>query len=151
MRQNGHYPTAKMAFLKIPNNKNIIGQFLRYFVTGGLAFIVDFGVFALSLYYFEIHYLVSNLIGLMAGNVVNYLLSIGWVFSSEKRKMEKHRLLEITVFVLISLFGMGLNEFLMYLFVGVLAIQEMVSKIVAAIIVLLYNFFARKYILFKKR
>ena len=151
MRQNGRYPTAKMAFLKIPNNKNIIGQFLRYFVTGGLAFIVDFGVFALSLYYFEIHYLVSNLIGLMAGNVVNYLLSIGWVFSSEKRKMEKHRLLEITVFVLISLLGMGLNEFLMYLFVGVLAIQEMVSKIVAAIIVLLYNFFARKYILFKKR
>lgn len=151
MRQNGRYPTAKMAFLKIPNNKNIIGQFLRYFVTGGLAFIVDFGVFALSLYYFEIHYLVSNLIGLMAGNVVNYLLSIGWVFSSEKRKMEKHRLLEITVFVLISLLGMGLNEFLMYLFVGVLAIQEMVSKIVAAIIVLLYNFFARKYILFKKK
>ena len=46
MRQNGLYPTAKMAFLKIPNNKNIIGQFLRYFVTGGLAFIVDFGVFA---------------------------------------------------------------------------------------------------------
>ena len=140
-----------MAFLKIPNNKNIIGQFLRYFVTGGLAFIVDFGVFALSLYYFEIHYLISNLIGLMAGNVVNYLLSIGWVFSSEKRKMEKHRLLEITVFVLISLFGMGLNEFLMYLFVGILVIQEMVSKIVAAIIVLLYNFFAKKYILFKKR
>lgn len=151
MRQNGRYPAAKMAFLKIPNNRNIIGQFLRYFVTGGLAFIVDFGVFALSLYYFEIHYLVSNLIGLMAGNVVNYLLSIGWVFSSEKRKMKKHRLLEITVFVLISLLGMGLNEFLMYLFVGVLAIQEMVSKIVAAIIVLLYNFFARKYILFKKR
>lgn len=138
-----------MAFLNIPNNKNIIGQFLRYFVTGGLAFIVDFGVFALSLYYFEIHYLVSNLIGLMAGNVVNYLLSIGWVFSSEKRKMEKHRLLEITVFVLISLFGMGLNEFLMYLFVGVLVVQEMISKIVAAIIVLLYNFLARKFILFK--
>ena len=83
--------------------------------------------------------------------MVNYLLSIGWVFNSEKRKMEQHRLLEITVFVLISLFGMGLNEVLMYLFVGVLAIQEMVSKIVAAIIVLLYNFFARKYILFKKK
>ena len=61
MRQNGRYPTAKMAFLKIPNNKNIIGQFLRYFVTGGLAFIVDFGVFALSLYYFEIHYLACHL------------------------------------------------------------------------------------------
>lgn len=135
----------------IPSKQNVLGQFLRYFVTGGLAFVVDFGAFALALYYFDIHYLISNLIGLMAGNVVNYLLSIGWVFSSEKRKMEKHVFWEVVIFVLISLFGMGLNELLMYVFVGVLAIQEMVSKVGAAIIVLLYNFFARKYILFKKQ
>ena len=126
-----------------------MGQFLRYFVTGGLAFVVDFGAFALALYYFDIHYLIANLIGLAAGNVVNYLLTVGWVFSTEKRKMEKHVFLEVFVFVLISLFGMGLNEFLMYVFVGLLAVQEMLSKVVAAIIVLLWNFFARKYILFK--
>ena len=144
---------AIVALLKsmVSNKRNIVGQFLRYFVTGGLAFIVDFGVFSLALYYFNIHYLVANLIGLMAGNVVNYLLSLGWVFSAEKRKMEKHRLLEITVFVIISLVGMGLNELLMYLFVDMLFVQEMLSKIAAAIIVLVYNFLARKYILFYKK
>lgn len=134
---------------KIPCRRDIVGQFLRYFVTGGLAFIVDFGAFAIALYYFDIHYLISNLIGLAAGNVVNYLLTVRWVFSTEKRKMEKHVFLEVVVFVLISLFGMGLNELLMYVFVGVLHIQEMVSKVGAAIIVLLYNFLARKLILFK--
>lgn len=144
-----------MGFIKkiishIPGNKNIIGQFLRYFVTGGLAFVVDFGVFTVAFYCFDIHYLHANLIGLMGGNVVNYLLSIGWVFSSEKRTMEKYRLLEITIFVLISLVGMTLNEFLMYVFVGILAIQAIVSKVGAAIIVLLYNFIARKFILFRK-
>ena len=144
---------AVVAFLKsaTSNKRNIVGQFLRYFVTGGLAFIVDFGVFALTLYGFNVHYLVANLIGLMAGNVVNYLLSLGWVFSAEKRKMEKHRLLEITVFVIISLVGMGLNELLMYLFVDVVCAQEMLSKVAAAIIVLIYNFLARKYILFYKK
>ena len=134
---------------RIPGKQGIVGQFLRYFVTGGLAFIVDFGAFAFALYYFDIHYLVANLIGLMAGNVVNYLLTVGWVFSTEKRKMEKHVVLEVVVFVTISLVGMGLNEFLMYVFVGLLAIQEMVSKVGAAIIVLVYNFLARKFILFK--
>lgn len=134
---------------KIPSRRGVVGQFLRYFVTGGLAFIVDFGAFAVALYYFDIHYLISNLIGLAAGNVVNYLLTVRWVFSTEKRKMEKYVFLEVVVFVLISLFGMGLNELLMYVFVGVLGIQEMVSKVGAAIIVLLYNFFARKFILFK--
>ena len=76
---------------KIPSRRGVVGQFLRYFVTGGLAFIVDFGAFALALYYFDIHYLISNLIGLAAGNVVNYLLTVRWVFSTEKRKMEKYR------------------------------------------------------------
>lgn len=135
----------------ISNKRNIVGQFLRYFVTGGLAFIVDFGVFSLALYYFNIHYLVANLIGLMAGNVVNYLLSLGWVFSAEKRTMEKHRLLEITVFVIISLLGMGLNELLLLLMVGYAGLNEMFSKIVAAGVVLVYNFLARKFILFKKK
>lgn len=134
----------------IPSKQHVIGQFVRYFFTGGLAFVVDFGVFALAFYYFDLHYLVANLIGLMGGNVVNYLLSIGWVFSAQKRKMEKHRLVEIIVFVLISLVGMTLNEFLMFVFVGLLVLQEMISKVGAAIIVLLYNFFARKYILFKR-
>lgn len=133
----------------ISNKRNIVGQFLRYFVTGGLAFIVDFGVFSLALYYFDIHYLIANLIGLMAGNVVNYLLSLGWVFSAEKRKMEKHRMLEITVFVVISLIGVGLNEVLMLFMVGKLSLNEMFSKVVAAGVVLVYNFLARKFILFK--
>lgn len=136
---------------QMSGNQNIIGQFLRYFVTGGLAFVVDFGVFALAFYCFNIHYLVANLIGLMGGNVVNYLLSIGWVFSAEKRKMEKHLVMEITVFIVISLVGMALNELLMYIFVDLLLVQEMVSKVGAAVIVLLYNFLARKFILFKKK
>ncbi len=134
---------------KIPGRRGVVGQFLRYFVTGGLAFVVDFGAFAVALYYFDIHYLISNLIGLAAGNVVNYLLTIRWVFSTEKRKMEKYVFLEVVVFVLISLLGMGLNELLMYVFVGMLCVQEMISKVAAAIIVLLYNFLARKLILFK--
>lgn len=129
--------------------KKLVVQFCRYFVTGGLASVVDFSVFAVALYIFDIHYLVSNLIGLAAGNVVNYLLSLGWVFRSEKRKMENNRLLEIFVFVLISLVGMGFNELLMYVFVGLFGIYEMVSKVVAAVIVLLWNFVARKYILFR--
>lgn len=145
-----------MAFVNLfksalSDKRNVVGQFLRYFVTGGLAFVVDFGVFSLALYYYEIHYLIANLIGLMAGNVVNYLLSLGWVFSAEKRKMEKHRLLEIVVFVIISLVGVGLNELLMFLLVGYGNFNEMLSKIVAAGIVLIYNFLARKFILFHKR
>ena len=54
--------------------KSLMGQFLRYLVTGGLAFVVDFGLFALCLYVFDWHYLLANLVGLVAGLVLNYTL-----------------------------------------------------------------------------
>lgn len=134
---------------RIPARHALLGQFLRYFVTGGLASIADFGLFAIALYCFEIHYLVSNLIGLAAGNVINYLLTIGWVFSTEKRKMENHKFLEITIFLVIGLIGMVFNESLMYVFVSTCEIHEMLAKVSAAVIVLFWNFAGRKLILFK--
>lgn len=136
---------------KLLNKDALMGQFARYFVTGGLASIADFGVFAIALYCFNVHYLASNLIGLSAGNVVNYLLTVSWVFGTQKRKMENNRPLEIFVFVLISLLGMAFNEILMYVGIGLLGIQEMISKIIAAAIVLLWNFGARKLILFRSK
>lgn len=136
---------------KMPRKEDFLGQFIRYFVTGGLATVADFAFFAVSVYCLDIHYLVANLIGLLAGGSVNYLLSFGWVFSSEKRRLEKARVLEMVVFVAICLFGMAFNEGLMYLFVGKLAIQDMIAKALATIIVFMWNFLARKFILFGKK
>ena len=127
----------------------LVRQFCRYFVTGGLAFVVDFGLFALALYVLGIHYLVANLLGLVGGTTVNYILSFGWVFSSQKRRMEKHKVIETTIFVSIGLLGMLFNEGLMYVFVDMLNLQEMFAKIIAAAIVLIWNFAARKFILFQ--
>ena len=65
--------------------KSLVGQFVRYLVTGGFAFVVDFGLFALCLYSFGWHYLIANFIGLVAGLVLNYAMSILWVFTACKR------------------------------------------------------------------
>lgn len=134
---------------RIPQRSNLLGQFMRYFVVGGLASVADFGVFGICVYLFDVHYLVSNLFGLAVGNVVNYLLSMSWVFATEKRRMEKRRFLEIVVFVSIGVLGLAFNEGLMYVFVGKAAMHEMLAKVVAAAIVLLWNFGARKVVLFR--
>ena len=81
--------------------KSLMGQFLRYLVTGGLAFVVDFGLFALCLYVFDWHYLLANLVGLIAGLVLNYALSILWVFTACKRTFEKKKVAEFTLFALV--------------------------------------------------
>jgi putative flippase GtrA len=120
-------------------------------VTGGLAFFVDFGLFALCLYLLEWHYLLANLVGLVAGLVLNYALSVLWVFTACKRTLEKKKVAEFTLFTLVGIAGVGINQLLMYLMVDGLDLNEMRSKIVAAILVLMWNFGARKLILFKKK
>ena len=131
--------------------KSLLGQFLRYLVTGGLAFVVDFGLFALCLYKLDWHYLLANLIGLVAGLVLNYALSIVWVFTACQRTLEKQKVIEFTLFAFVGIAGVGINQALMYLMVGLLDWNEMVSKMVAAVLVLMWNFGARKLMLFREK
>ena len=131
--------------------KSLLGQFLRYLVTGGLAFVVDFGLFALCLYVFDWHYLLANLVGLVAGLVLNYTMSIVWVFTACERALEKRKVMEFSLFALVGIAGVGINQLLMFLMVGVFDWNEMVSKMVAAVLVLMWNFGARKLLLFRER
>ena len=131
--------------------KSLMGQFLRYLVTGGFAFVADFGLFALCLYGFGWHYLLANLVGLVAGLVLNYLMSILWVFTACKRILKTQKGIEFVLFALVGIAGVGINQVLMYLMVDGLGLNEMLSKMVAAVLVLMWNFGARKLILFKKR
>lgn len=133
---------------KLPGQKSILGQMWRYFLTGGLAFVVDFGLFAVCLYALDWHYLVSNLIGLIAGLVVNYWISVRWVFAACKRSVS-NRSLEFSLFALIGILGVLLNQALMWLQVDFLELLPMLAKLISAAIVLLWNFGIRKIFLFK--
>lgn len=144
----------KMIFRRLLSRfprESLQGQFLRYLVTGGLAFVVDFGLFALCLYVFDWHYLLANLVGLVAGLVLNYTLSIFWVFTACKRTFEKKKVAEFTLFALVGFAGVGINQLLMYAMVDGVGLDEMLSKIIAAVLVLMWNFGARKLMLFKKK
>ena len=129
--------------------KSLMGQFLRYLVTGGFAFVADFGLFALCLYGFGWHYLLANLVGLVAGLVLNYLMSVLWVFTACKRILKTQKGIEFVLFALVGIAGVGINQVLMYLMVDGLGINEMVSKMIAAVLVLMWNFGARKLMLFR--
>lgn len=131
--------------------KSLVGQFLRYLVTGGLAFVVDFGLFALCLYVFEWHYLLANLVGLVAGLVLNYAMSILWVFTACERSLENRKVTEFSLFALVGVAGVGINQLLMYGMVDGLEFNEMISKMVAAVLVLMWNFGARKLMLFREK
>lgn len=136
-------------FIRIFREKtdNTLFQLIRYTFVGGFAFIVDFGTLFLLTEYLNLHYLVSAAIAFILGLVTNYFLSIGWVFT--KHSVSDKRI-EFIVFALIGLAGLGLNELFLWLFTDLAGMYYLISKILTAVLVYLWNFFVRKLILFNK-
>ena len=121
-------------------------QMFRYLFVGGAAFIVDFLSLFILTDFFGIYYLISAAIAFILGLIANYFLSISWVFN--KRTL-KNRHFEFGIFAVIGIVGLGLNEVFIWFFTQDLQVYYLISKIFAAIIILFWNFFARKYILFR--
>ena len=68
-------------------------------------------------------------------------MSTKWVFNQENID---NRVLEFNLFLLISTIGLVFTEILLYLFTDILGLYYLISKIIAAIIVLFWNFIARR-------
>lgn len=124
---------------------NGLVQFVRYFFVGGFAFVVDFSSLIFLTEALKIHYLVSAALAFTLGLFVNYIISVIWVFS--KRKYES-RFLEFAVYAVIGLIGVGILELMMWALTSKLSIHYAISKIISTGVVYLWNFFARKFILF---
>lgn len=124
---------------------NVFLQFFRYGFVGGFSFLVDFFL----LYFFSdvcgIYYLISAILSFIISLVVNYILSTHWVFN--KNKMN-NKVMEFNLFAVIGIVGLGFTEILLYLFTDVLGLYYLISKIFSTIIVLFWNFSARRFMFY---
>lgn len=122
----------------------LIIQFGFYLVVGGLSAVVDVGLFwQLVLAGFPIMY--ASVTSFIIATFVNYFLSYTLAFVRGRYSLHA----EFVRFWLVSLIGLGLNTFVVWmllrLFVGPLA-----SKIIALPVVLAWNFLGRRLFVFHK-
>jgi len=122
-------------------------QIIKFGFVGFLCFFIDYGVMVFLTEVFRIDYLVSSGISFTVSVIVNYILSITFVFETDK---DKNKLKEFVIFVLLSVIGLGINEACMWLAVGAAGIHYMISKIGATAVVMVYNFVTRKIFIEKK-
>ena len=135
---------ALNSFFSSKSEKTSI-QLLKYGFVGGIAYVVDFGSLFFLTEVIKFHYLVSAAIAFILGLLTNYILSIFWVFS--RRTLVNWRT-EFVIFSIIGLVGLGLNEGIIWFFTDLIHFHYLISKIVSALVVFFWNFFARKKILF---
>ncbi len=123
-------------------------QLFRYAIVGGIAFIIDTGTLFLMTEFFHIHYLVSAAAAFIAGLITNYLLSINWVFEHHTCQSRNQ---EFIVFAAIGILGLGMNELFIWFFTEKAGLYYVLSKVLSTGLVFLWNFYARKIILFRQQ
>lgn len=121
-------------------------QFFLYLIVGGLAFFVDIGTF-LVLRTVGISVLSASVSSFMVATAANYLLSILLAFERGRFR----RQIELLRFMIVVVVGLGLNTFLVWLFVYRLSIPPPVAKIAAVPFLLVWNYLGRRVLVFSNR
>lgn len=124
----------------------LLKQIFGFGIVGIICFIIDYGLMIILTEVVGLNYLVSCALSFIISTIVNYILSMRFVFES---KENVNKPVEFILFVIMSTIGLGLTELLMFLAVDKLNIYYMSSKIVVTGIVMFYNFVTRKIFLEK--
>ena len=120
-------------------------QFIRYLYVGGLSFLVHFTCLYYLTEHIGMHYLISATLAFSLGLTTSYLLCLAWVFDFRRMPNRWH---EFMVFSAIGLFGLFLNNLLLWLLTEYAGLYYLVSKIIATAAILFFNFSLRRWLLF---
>jgi len=136
-------------------HRQLIYEFLRYVLVGGMAFLVDFGVLYLSKTLFFPHMghtgiLLAAALGFTAGLIINYIFSLLFVFKQIDENAKRRKIRSFVLFVIIGIIGLLITELCMYAGVNLFGQKwYLIVKIFTAGIVLLWNYAGRKVLIFK--
>ncbi len=121
-------------------------ELLASLPVAGAALAADLLVLQFAVVYGGWHYLIAACAGFVVGATVNYALAIRFVFRF-RRLQSVHG--EFIVFVLVGVAGLALNAALMAFAVEVLHRHYLFGKALAAATTFLFNFEARRRLLFR--
>lgn len=126
--------------------KKLIIQLIKFGIVGVIATVIDFGVLMVLKEHMHIDVLVASAVAFTASVIVNYILSMLFVFKGS----ENGKVKEFIVFVTLSIGGLLINQFIMWIGTEMLAVYYIWVKISACVFVPIYNFVTRKIFLEKK-
>ena len=107
------------------DRRKLIYELLRYCVAGGVAFLFDsgtlllfsrlilpdmgnialFGVSEDSIFYWDVRLAVATTLGFIVGIIVNYLISIFFVFTGDKQKERGRNVKAFIIFTVVGIIG----------------------------------------------
>lgn len=122
------------------NLQEIIPQFGKYFVVGGIAALTEWTSYSALIIFLHWNYLIAALISFVVATAVNYVLSIRFVFFQHRFNRKS----EIMLVYIVSVIGALVNLSSLALLVEWGDANVYLAKIIATGIAFLWNFFSRR-------
>jgi putative flippase GtrA len=158
------------------NKKELMKEILRFLLVGGLATLVDFGIYELCRFVLfqglenNVNLILSTSLGFIFGNIVSYILSIIFVFKGAKDDKSTPTVKAFLIFTVIGIIGLGIkvgvqtggnylmsliidwlfnNFFIKFSYLTWAWLLDTFVYCVATLIVLIWNYIGRKIFIFK--
>ena len=126
--------------------KKLIIQLIKFGIVGVIATLIDLAVLMVLKEILCIDVLAASAAAFSVSVVANYILSMLFVFESSVNSKVK----EFVVFLILSIGGLLLNQFIMWIGTEILTAYYLWVKAFALVFVPIYNFITRKIFLEKK-
>ena len=126
--------------------KKLIIQLIKFGIVGVIATLIDLAVLMVLKEILDVDVLAASAVAFSVSVIANYILSMLFVFKSRGNSKVK----EFLVFVILSIGGLLLNQFIMWLGTEIMTAYYLWVKAFALVFVPIYNFVTRKIFLEKK-
>jgi len=124
----------------------IPATFYSYFIVGGIATVFDIGGFMLLIAMFSVPWFWAAVASFLVSVVVNYVLSVRFVFESGVRFQKHH---EAVLVLGVSAIGLLLNEAVLWVMIEMADLGKLPAKLLATAVVFLWNYGARQKFIFR--
>ena len=115
-------------------------EIIRFCLVGGMSFLIDYSLLFALTEWAGLYYLYSSAISFGVSVVFNYWLCVTYVFKGAGKQTAR----QATIFFVTGAIGLALNQFCMWFFVAIAGLHYMLAKIVATIIVTIWNYFTKR-------
>ena len=123
----------------------LIQKFIKFCVVGFSGMVIDFGTTWLLKEKVKVNKYIANSTGFVLAATSNYIWNRFWTFQSEN----SHVVTEYFSFIIISLIGLAINNFLIYLLSDKMKFNFYLSKLIAIGVVTIWNFVLNYLITFR--
>jgi putative flippase GtrA len=121
-------------------------QLFRFLLTGGSAFVLDTSALVICHEILKLPLQFSVFVGSVIGIIYTFYLSRHWIFANKKQQNKRK---ELIAFIALSLVGILINQVVLFFSRYTPNISYLVFKVLAVGLAMIWNFTARKYILYK--